>query len=166
MTDYRLSKICDHYGVEHQQLKLVEESGELLTEIGRYLADGCTRTNVSDMIHEAADVCVLLLQLWPHLQPNGQSVREPEDAHEIARKLAETVALLASHSATSVRCPRVEQEHAETIFAHIQAFARILDAFPMLERTIEMKVQRQIERIAREKEKTAAAPIRVEQELD
>ncbi len=166
MQDTRIKTILNNYGVEHQQLKIVEESGELLTEIGRYLADGYTRTNVSDMIHEAADVCVLLLQLWPHLQPNEKSVRDPEDALEIARKLAEKVALLASHSATSVRCPRVEQEHAETIFAHIQAFARILDAFPMLERTIEMKVQRQIERIARENEKTAAAPIQVKPELD
>lgn len=166
MQDPRIKTIINHYCVEHQQLKLVEESGELLTEIGRYLADGYTRTNVSDMIHEAADVCVLLLQLWPHLQPNEKSVRDPEDALEIARKLAENVALLASHSATSVRCPRVEQEHAETIFAHIKAFARILDALPMLECTIEMKVQRQIERIARENEKTAAAPIQVTPELD
>lgn len=166
MPDYRFDRICDYYGTEHQQLKLVEESGELLTEIGRYLADGCTRTNVSDMIHEAADVAVLILQLWPHLQPNGQSVRDHDDPYAIAQKLAEYVALLASNCASPIRSPRVEQDHAEIIFAHIQAFAKALSAFAVLERTIEMKVQRQIERIAHEKEKASFAPIMREQELD
>ena len=60
--DPRLAQILEHYGRDHQRWKLVEECGELLAELGRFRTGD--RSNVADLIHEAADVIVVARQLF------------------------------------------------------------------------------------------------------
>lgn len=50
----------NHYGMEHQMGKAVEEMGELITELARY-QDG--RTNGEKIAEEVADCFITLFQL-------------------------------------------------------------------------------------------------------
>ena len=53
-----LLKIMDHYGLEHQRLKLAEEYQELQDELFMYIASG----DENNLLNEIADVFVLCLQ--------------------------------------------------------------------------------------------------------
>lgn len=53
-------KAIRYYGEEHQIAKATEEIGELLTEIGRYMAG---ERNWPDLLGELADVKIMLEQM-------------------------------------------------------------------------------------------------------
>lgn len=66
-------KAIRYYGEEHQLAKATEEIGELLTEIGRYMAG---ERNWSDILGELADVKIMLEQVQLIL---GFSYEDVED---------------------------------------------------------------------------------------
>lgn len=55
-----LTRAADHYGIEKQACKAVEEVGEFLAELGRAMNGA---TNEEEMIEETADVYNLLDQI-------------------------------------------------------------------------------------------------------
>ena len=71
LSDPRLRRIADHYGLKKQALKTVEESGEMLTELGRLVlmlenetADlDAYQAQADKLIEEITDTRILLLQL-------------------------------------------------------------------------------------------------------
>lgn len=71
LSDPRLRRIADHYGLKKQALKTVEESGEMLTELGRLVlmlenetADlDAYQDQANKLIEEITDTRILLLQL-------------------------------------------------------------------------------------------------------
>lgn len=71
LSDPRLRRIADHYGLKKQALKTVEESGEMLTELGRLvlmLENGTAdldayQDQANKLIEEITDTRILLLQL-------------------------------------------------------------------------------------------------------
>jgi len=62
MDDYIYHKALNTYGEDNQLLKTIEESGELITAISKYLfhKDARTRENLVD---EIADVTIMCKQL-------------------------------------------------------------------------------------------------------
>lgn len=143
MQDPRIKTIMTYYGEKHQRLKLIEEIGEMLAEIGRYLADGTRRTTKDEIVSELADVVIVIRQLYPDAAKIERKVPEGED---VARQLCEKAALLA---AMVVGGPftKLEISYAESTIALIDLFARDLAEVPMLQMAIEQKLDRQINRI-------------------
>lgn len=143
MQDARIQIILNHYGKPHQRLKLIEEIGEMLAEVARYVADGESRTKKADIVSELADVVIVIRQLYPDAAKIERKVPEGED---VARQLCEKAALLA---AMVVGGPftKLEISYAESTIALIDLFARELAEVPMLEMAIEQKLDRQIGRI-------------------
>lgn len=145
MKDARLKTILNHYGKEHQRLKLVEEIGEMLAEVGRYIADGERRTNKADIVSELADVVIVIRQLYPDASKVERKVPEGE---EVARLLCEKAASLAAMVA-GAPFSKLELSYAESTLAFIDLFVRDLAEVPMIEMAIEQKIDRQISRILR-----------------
>ena len=143
MKDARLKTILNFYGPAHQRLKLIEEIGEMLAEVGRYIADGERRTNKADIVSELADVVIVIKQLYPDAAKVERKIPEGED---VARQLCEKAALLASMVA-GAPFAKLELSYAETVLALIDLFARELAEVPMLKMAIEQKLDRQINRI-------------------
>lgn len=139
--DPRLARILDHYGRDHQRWKLVEECGELLAELGRFRTGD--RSNVADLIHEAADVIVVARQLFDttcaECSPYVDTVLFLKHA---VVGLADFVTILAS--------PRLAEDRAKDMEFYAFQLARILGSETMLVEAIEMKTARQIERIEQE----------------
>ena len=145
-NDPRLARILNHYGERHQQWKLVEETGELLAELGRFYGE---RTNVADLIHECADVIVVVRQIWPNSE--AKSYEQP---YNVPETLAYACGLLIERS---LRWDEGKKEEAARfILEMIDIFAAQLGELPMLYDAIEKKIARQIERIERE---TAPLPV-------
>lgn len=143
MQDARLKTILNFYGKAHQRLKLVEEIGEMLAEVARYVADGESRTNKADIISELADVVIVIGQLYPDASKVERKVPEGE---EVARLLCEKAASLAAMVA-GAPFSKLELSYAESTLAFIDLFARELAEVPMLQMAIEQKLDRQINRI-------------------
>lgn len=145
MQDIRLKTIMTYYGEKHQRLKLIEEIGEMLAEVGRYIADGEQRTTKDDIVSELADVVIVIRQLYPDASKVERKVPEGED---VARQLCEKAALLA---AMVVGGPftKLEISYAESTIALIDRFVRQLAEVPKLQMAIEQKIERQIGRILR-----------------
>lgn len=141
MNDPRLAQILAHYGEEHQRWKLVEECGELLAELGRFRT--WDRSNVADLIHEAADVIVVARQLFDttcaECSPDVDTVLFLKRA---VVGLADFVTIPAS--------PRLAEDRAKDMEFYAFQLARILGSETMLVEAIEMKTARQIERIEQE----------------
>lgn len=146
MQDARIQIILNHYGKPHQRLKLVEEIGEMLAEVGRYIADGGRRTNKADIISELADVVIVIRQLYPETSKVERKVPEGED---VARLLCEKAASLAAMVA-GAPFSKLELSYAESTLAFIDLFVRDLAEVPMLEMAIEQKLDRQINRILKD----------------
>lgn len=146
MQDPRIKTIIAHYGKKHQRIKLVEEIGEMLAEVGRHIADGERRTNKADIVSELADVVIVIRQLYPDASKVERKVPEGED---VARQLCEKAALLASMVA-GAPFAKLELSYAETVLALIDLFARELAEVPMLQMAIEQKLDRQINRILKD----------------
>lgn len=66
-----ICSIANHYGVENQLIKVVEECGELQTAIAKYLCStGKDAASAMEaIIEESADVCIMVLQLRALLSP-------------------------------------------------------------------------------------------------
>lgn len=143
MQDARLKTILNFYGKAHQRIKLVEEIGEMLAEVGRYIADGGRRTNKADIISELADVVIVIGQLYPEAANAERKIRTSDD---VARMLCEKAASLAALVAGAPYA-RLELSLAESTLALVDLFARELAEVPMLEMAIEQKLDRQIGRI-------------------
>jgi NTP pyrophosphatase (non-canonical NTP hydrolase) len=56
----RLVKICDHFGVDNQILKLAEEAGELRQAAFEFGQGECSE---EDLVGEMADVAILIQQV-------------------------------------------------------------------------------------------------------
>lgn len=145
MKDARLKTILNFYGPAHQRLKLIEEIGEMLAEVGRYIADGERRTNKADIVSELADVVIVIKQLYPDA---GKSTRKIPEGYDVARKLCEKAAALASVVAGEPY-EKIELSYAELTLCLIGLFACELAEVPMLQMAIEQKIDRQISRILR-----------------
>jgi hypothetical protein len=69
MTEKLLKDIADHYGAQHQTLKLAEEASELSAAAIRF-AQARTRSDYTEelnhLIEEAADTLVLISQFAYH----------------------------------------------------------------------------------------------------
>lgn len=122
MQDARIKTILNYCGKAYQRIKLVEEVGEMLAEVGRYVADGERRTNKADIVSELADVVIVIRQLY--LEASKVEQKVPEDG-DVARQLCEKAAL-------------------------IDLFVRDLAEVPMLQMAIEQKIDRQMSRILSE----------------
>lgn len=146
MQDPRIKTILDHYGKAHQRLKLVEELGEMLAEVGRYIADGERRTNKANVVSELADVVIVIRQLYPDASKVERKVPEGE---EVARLLCEKAASLAAMVA-GAPFSKLELSYAESTLAFIDLFVRDLAEVPMLQIAIEQKLDRQINRILKD----------------
>lgn len=144
MQDPRIKTILDHYGKAHQRLKLVEEIGEMLAEVGRYLADGARRTNKANVVSELADVAIVVKQLYPNAFDGFATWLSGKD---VGQKLCEKAAILASMVAAGTTTEKMELKYADATLAHINAFAQFLGEVPMLQMAIDMKLDRQINRI-------------------
>lgn len=139
--DPRLARILDHYGREHQRWKLVEECGELLAELGRFRTGD--RSNVDDLIHEAADVIVVARQLF--------DTTCAECSHDVDTVLFLKRAVVGlADFVTIPASPRLAEDRAKDMEFYAFELARILGSEPMLVEAIEMKTARQIERIEAE----------------
>lgn len=145
MQDERIKTILTHYGKKHQRIKLVEEIGEMLAEVGRYLSDGGRRTNKADIVSELADVVIVIRQLYPDA---SKVERKVHDGEEVARLLCEKAASLAAMVA-GAPFSKLELSYAESTLAFIDLFVRDLAEVPMLQMAIEQKIDRQIGRILR-----------------
>ena len=146
--DPRLARILDHYGRDHQRWKLVEECGELLAELGRFRTGD--RSNVADLIHEAADVIVVARQLYGFPKFYGSKFYEEttEDAKVDAWHLAIDAALLTN--AAAHHADDKAKQWADAVQTRAAGLAFCLGAGKMLVEAIEMKTARQIERIEAE----------------
>lgn len=145
MQDERLKTILTHYGKPHQRIKLVEEIGEMLAEVGRYIADGERRTNMADIVSELADVVIVIKQLYPEAEKVERKVEKDE---VVARTLCEKAATLASLVA-GAPFSKLELSYAESTLSYLDLFVRELAEVPMLEMAIEQKIERQLGRILR-----------------
>lgn len=143
MQDARIKTILAHYGKKHQRIKLVEEIGEMLAEVGRYLSDGGRRTNKADIVSELADVVIVIKQLYPDASKAERKIRGNDN---VARLLCEKAASLAALVAGAPYA-KLELSLAESTLALIELFVRELAEVPMLEMAIEQKIDRQIGRI-------------------
>lgn len=138
MQDARIKTILNYYGKPHQRLKLVEEIGEMLAEVGRYLSDGRRRTNKADIVSELADVVIVIKQLYPEAAKAERKIRAGDD---VARLLCEKAASLAALVAGAPYA-KLELSLAESTLALIERFVRELAEVPMLEMAIEQKIDR------------------------
>lgn len=146
--DTRYRKILKHYGDFHQRKKLVEECGELLAELGRFMNGELS--NIADLVHEIADVLVVVRQLSSETKrPTGLS-----NVDAIARLLTRDTIMLANEAMHPTRLSfnsRASANAAVANFtAHAEDFAVAIGELPMLLNTIDLKIDRQIERMARD----------------
>ena len=84
MTEKLIKKIADHYGKEHQLLKLAEESAELAAAAIR-LASSNGESHKDEFESELADVLIMITQMI-HLMDNEESVGDKVD-FKVARQL-------------------------------------------------------------------------------
>lgn len=58
-----LVRVGTHYGFDHQEVKLIEELGELTTALSRHVLSPELREHRENLIEEMADVQVLMNQV-------------------------------------------------------------------------------------------------------
>lgn len=146
MQDPRIKTIIAHYGKKHQRIKLVEEIGEMLAEVARYVADGEQRTTKDEIVSELADVVIVIRQLYPEAANAERKIRTSDD---VARMLCEKAASLAALVAGAPYA-RLELSLAESTLALVDLFVRQLAEVPKLQMAIEQKLDRQINRILKD----------------
>lgn len=99
MTSEEIRQIClcaiDHFGVEHQKQKAVEEMGELIVELTREQDE---RTDAGHVAEEIADVIVMAEQL--------RIIYGPAMVDEqIERKLDRLLDRIRNRGETDCHCP-------------------------------------------------------------
>lgn len=152
LRDPRLTLILEHYGEEHQRWKLVEELGELSAELGRFRNGD--RSNVADLIHECADVIVVLTQLCSVIpETDGWTTMDVRTRENVTDSLAQSIGscLLFLSTMPASMWGKKEFVVVASIYDAIWELATFLGEVPMLYRAVHMKINRQIERIEGEK---------------
>lgn len=81
--DEACKKILEHYGVQHQKIKLIEEMGELIQAIAKSPENMIT----DDTVAEIADVQIVLEQLCGALSLTQKSYLDDMKAYKIRRQL-------------------------------------------------------------------------------
>ena len=82
-----IETIAKHYGLEHQQLKAIEELGEASAAIARYIVDPGDG-GLKDMASELADVQIMidqLLVLNPMLEYHFERQKKYKTGRQIQR---------------------------------------------------------------------------------
>lgn len=150
--DPRLTRILEHYGEEHQRWKLVEELGELSAELGRFRNGD--RSNIADLIHECADVIVVLTQLCSVIpETDGWTTNDVRTREGVTNSLAQSIGscLRFMTPLPATRWGMKEFAVAASLYYSIWELAMFLCEEPMLYRAVNMKIERQLERIEGEK---------------
>jgi hypothetical protein len=80
-----LHTIADHYGLRAQMQKTVEETGEMLAELGRLMLDGENEAIRLALLEEIADVEIMLDQLKYLL--DAEEISEGKRQWKIRRQL-------------------------------------------------------------------------------
>jgi len=81
--DEACKKILEHYGVQHQKIKLIEEMGELIQAIAKSPENMIT----DDTVAEIADVQIVLEQLCGALSLTQKNYLDDMKAYKIRRQL-------------------------------------------------------------------------------
>lgn len=148
LRDPRLEAIVEHYGREHQRWKLVEECGELIAELGRFKTSD--RANVADLLHEAADVIVVARQFWTVERHVFEELTIDDAVENLTFWTAELAQAMSEETYGLFGARRLAKiEH------YAFALAELLEEELMIHRAIDMKIERQLERIAREEQEEA-----------
>lgn len=82
----KASAIIEHYGAEHQQVKLCEECGELIQAVCKAQENGLVIT--SDFISELADVEIMITQFKAIMPHYWRDEFEKEIAYKLNRQIA------------------------------------------------------------------------------
>lgn len=149
--DPRLTLILEHYGEEHQRWKLVEELGELSAELGRFRNGD--RSNVADLIHECADVIVVLTQLCSVIpETDGWTTMDVRTRENVTDSLAQSIGSCLRFLSPMPASMWGKKEFVvvASIYDAIWELATFLGEVPMLYRAVHMKIERQLERIDQE----------------
>lgn len=151
LRDPRLTRILEHYGEEHQRWKLVEELGELSAELGRFRNGD--RSNIADLIHECADVIVVLTQLCSVIpETDGWTTNDVRTREGVTNSLAQSIGSCLRFLAPMPAPMWGKKEFVvvASIYDAIWELATFLGEVPMLYRAVHMKIERQLERIDQE----------------
>lgn len=151
LRDLRLTLILEHYGEEHQRWKLVEELGELSAELGRFRIGD--RSNVADLIHECADVIVVLTQLCSVIpETDGWTTMDVRTRENVTDSLAQSIGSCLRFLSPMPASMWGKKEFVvvASIYDAIWELATFLGEVPMLYRAVHMKIERQLERIDQE----------------
>lgn len=81
--DEACKKILEHYGVQHQKIKLIEEMGELIQAIAKSPENMIT----DDTVAEIADVQIVLEQLCGALSLTQKKYLDDMKTYKIRRQL-------------------------------------------------------------------------------
>lgn len=81
--DEACKKILEHYGVQHQKIKLIEEMSELIQAIAKSPENMIT----DNMVSEIADVQIVLAQICGALSLTQKSYLDDITAYKIRRQL-------------------------------------------------------------------------------
>lgn len=149
--DPRLTRILEHYGEEHQRWKLVEELGELSAELGRFRNGD--RSNIADLIHECADVIVVLTQLCSVIpETDGWTTMDVRTRENVTDSLAQSIGSCLRFLSPMPASMWGKKEFVvvASIYDAIWELATFLGEVPMLYRAVHMKIERQLERIDQE----------------
>lgn len=149
--DPRLTRILEHYGEEHQRWKLVEELGELSAELGRFRNGD--RSNIADLIHECADVIVVLTQLCSVIpETDGWTTNDVRTREGVTNSLAQSIGSCLRFLTPMPASMWGKKEFVvvASIYDAIWELATFLGEVPMLYRAVHMKIERQLERIDQE----------------
>ena len=149
--DPRLTRILEHYGEEHQRWKLVEELGELSAELGRFRNGD--RSNIADLIHECADVIVVLTQLCSVIpETDGWTTNDVRTREGVTDSLAQSIGSCLRFLSPMPASMWGKKEFVvvASIYDAIWELATFLGEVPMLYRAVHMKIERQLERIDQE----------------
>jgi NTP pyrophosphatase (non-canonical NTP hydrolase) len=89
-----LRQIAEHYGIEHQQAKLIEECGEYITAVMKTNEAGLLNRSVieiedrlDDQLSEFADIGVVWLQLFYLMHPDRRQAVLGEMLFKIRRQI-------------------------------------------------------------------------------
>lgn len=81
--DEACKKILEHYGLQHQKIKLIEEMGELIQAIAKSPENMIT----DDTVAEIADVQIVLEQLCGALSLTQKKYLDDMKTYKIRRQL-------------------------------------------------------------------------------
>lgn len=84
-----IDMIAKHYGLDHQQMKTIEELSEASAAVARHVTEPC-QNNLKEMASELADVCILIDQLFvlhPTLKMHFEDAKRFKVTRQIRRMI-------------------------------------------------------------------------------